>query len=96
MKDQLITPKTALLASQKGYSPILLGYRFTDDLPTQSLLQRWLREEHSIWVIVDLNFPQYLYAIRRIGKEITLNSIFDSYEKALEEGLQQALKLIKE
>ena len=73
-------------------------------IPTQSFLQKWLREEHnkhiylfpldngkwgfennSISINLDHIFINYMYE----GKE------YNSYEEALEIGLQEALKLVK-
>ena len=67
--------------------------------PTQSLLQKWLREVHNIIVFVapfkdhasDVNDRlEWNYTI--YGKSIGRN--LKSYEEALEIGLQEALKLI--
>lgn len=80
--------------------------------PTQSLLQRWLREKHQINIesnylpniqkfrclykpmyIIPKNFKtrkEYLEATEKYyGKED-----YDTYEQALEKGLQEGLKLI--
>ena len=67
--------------------------------PTQSLLQRWLREVRDIYINIntdnnksfysDVN-EEYFYDGYR-GKAL----IFKSYEEALEDGLQEALRLIK-
>ena len=73
-------------------------------IPTQSFLQKWLREKHnkhiylfpldngkwgfennSISINLDHIFINYMYE----GKE------YNSYEEALEVGLQEALKLVK-
>jgi hypothetical protein len=65
--------------------------------PTQSLLQRWLREEHNIYVeviICNLLDKIYEYEVSTIGSH-KLGSDFKTYEQALEEGLYEALKLIK-
>lgn len=64
-------------------------------LPTQSLLQRWLREIHSINFFVYLKGDEgwiysFSYHISDFSKEI-----YKSYEEALEQGLLKALKLIK-
>ena len=65
--------------------------------PTQSLLQRWLRVEHKLDVIVSV---VYTGDGKRYHCDLfttymsSLPSIFDTYEEALEEGLQEALKLI--
>ena len=73
--------------------------------PTQSLLQRWLREVHNI--IVDVVYDEnsedqfeYFLSIYKdrldiINTEHELYDMFwDNYEEAFEEGLQEALKLI--
>ena len=81
------------LKHSDGDNPII-------SLPEQALLQKWLREEHKIIVFVnpfkdhasDLNNNEiYKYCIwnNSIGAEFK-----DTYEEALEIGLQEALKLI--
>lgn len=67
--------------------------------PTQSLLQKWLREIDD-WPILAYVTPFLSTTGRREqgfvwrrGKLITLN-IHSTYEEALEEALQEALKLI--
>lgn len=74
--------------------------------PTQSLLQKWLREVHK--VNIGLTFHQsngsdisYDYCIHfPYGSQTTVTNWtqnnFVSYEEALEEGLQEVLKLIKD
>lgn len=77
-------------------------------LPTQSLLQRWLREKHEIMVEIQLNegevdttYKWLLFTRRLTGKGLFWISgdsnevIFNTYEEALEVGLQESLKLIK-
>lgn len=75
--------------------------RFHCVAPTQSLLQKWLREVHNIHVapLPSYNkFGQYtcevVFKIGDIQDSIQLD-YYDSYEEALEIGLQVALKLIK-
>ena len=71
--------------------------------PTQSLLQKWMREKHGIFVEVttDLNVGiLFTYRISKLEKYCVYHhdlktTFYDSYEQALEEGLQEALKLIK-
>ena len=69
--------------------------------PTQSLLAKWLREEHNIHVtsqIGNLDFINtYHYEIRYIDKnkfKCKVKGNFKTYEEAYEIGLQEALKLI--
>jgi hypothetical protein len=75
--------------------------------PTQSLLQKWLREEMDMWVTIIFNGITYSISIYgrytpdeeeiEISDTGSLNfedKYFLRYEQALEEGLQEALKLI--
>lgn len=84
--------------------------------PTQSLLQKWLREKHKIHIWVEPqrgNNPSYMLSIYNSnnneeyfmadygfleGSEQYEDSAdymwYNSYEEALEIGLQEALKLI--
>jgi len=69
--------------------------------PAQSLLQRWLREKHKLWVLIyfdenTMNTYCYFMIYNTDGyiKEESMNT-FNTYEEALEAGLLQALKLIK-
>ena len=83
-----------------------ISYNSTDstryDAPTQSLLQRWLREKHNIFVAVTFNNHtlKYYYFIFTNIKEQFSNRIcslplqFRFYEEALERALIEGLKLI--
>ena len=72
--------------------------------PTQSLLQKWLREKHYIHIIVNTNTEMYwTFGLVNLGNEniFSLNGHtvyykyeYNIYEEALEKGLQEALKLI--
>lgn len=69
--------------------------------PTQSLLQKWLREEHNLLVTTGINRDKvqrrYLYYIDGLKDyELMEESLelFNSYEEAIEQGLQEALSLI--
>jgi hypothetical protein len=74
--------------------------------PTQSLLERWLREKHNthIWTVMSggERFSLHFRHIDKDGKhwlhvhrEDKIIVLFESHEKAIEEGLKEALKLIK-
>jgi len=109
MKEQLIQFETAKLAKEKGFDwewgilyNRLDNYLFID-LPTQSLLQKWLREKHKIfielglvdslndyWVRVDVSTLSSLETIWRNDP----NNHLETYEQALEAGLIEGLKLI--
>ena len=76
--------------------------------PTQSLLQCWLREKHNL--LVEINFRTfgvsngngYFYMVERKNKDKSMNNYigkdvwsgFETYEEALERGLQDALRII--
>lgn len=114
--EQLISYETAKLAKEKGYKK-LCDFSYDDDgvltgnceqaynyvAPTQSLLQKWLREVHNIHIEISTNhkWNVKIVFLRNISGEI--KSIdgehhiwnIDTYEQALEIGLQNALKLIK-
>ena len=76
----------------------------TIDAPTQSLLQKWLREEHNLHILMNVGMndgvKQTFYCnIFKFGKNLYVGkfrsetSIY-TYEEALEKGLIEALKLI--
>lgn len=67
--------------------------------PTQSLLQKWLRDTHNIYLTVipsytddNLLKSKYYFEIFHIRKLKQFHGDFKTYEEALEEGLQTALK----
>ncbi len=62
-------------------------------LPTQSLLQKWLREEHDIKIIPPVHYSRFGYSCNIIYNEDT--KFFETYEEALEIELQEALRKIK-
>ena len=65
--------------------------------PTQSLLQKWLREEHLWYCNAELNEKgDYIAVLTFIPKNqrVTWSEDFNSFEEALEFSLQEALKLI--
>ena len=71
---------------------------------TQSLLQKWLREKHELYVESNPNASGYGWFIEKTNGTSIANSAYtgpndggrwDIYEDALEEGLLNALSLIK-
>jgi len=78
------------------------------EAPTQSLLQKWLRDVHNIHVFIGRRpnikkWDSHAYSLSLSGKEYVKERtmekfrqqpLFDTYEEALESGLQEALKLI--
>ena len=70
--------------------------------PTQSLLQKWLREKYNIIVLITYQYKfdstPYSYWIYKENNDLPLNqwiNDLNTYEEALEKGLQEALKLIE-
>lgn len=66
--------------------------------PTQSLLQRWLREKHDIHILIDTDnckeFGTCLNVTNNPDESGYWTYFYNSYEDALEFSLQQALNLI--
>jgi len=65
-------------------------------------LQKWLREVHNLDVIPNhyggINFPNTCYNCyinKHLNTESKLTQVYNTYEEALEQGLLEALKLIK-
>ena len=69
--------------------------------PTQSLLARWLREKHNIFIGIIIEPDEgYCYNTKKFSKTFLgwthrYNRCFLTYEEAMEAGLQEALKLIE-
>lgn len=82
------------------------------ECPTQATLQKWLREQHGIFIGIDCNCDKYRFHAYNVnvhndkypkyrGIEDTYlfefgteEFMFNTYEEALEKGLQEALKMI--
>ena len=106
MKEKLIEFETAKLAKEKGFTNFNCFWPddcLTIGRPTQSLLQKWLREVHNIEVISWPHFKRlsygcdvYHYTTKNSNGFTTIElNPSKTYEDALELGLQEALKLIK-
>ena len=105
MTEELISFETAKLAKEKGFTEIIFESDGKGTLtgihkaPTQSLLQKWLREEHDIHFNIGTGFypesKKRFYQLQIFINHWTSAGLHKTYEEALEEGLQEALKLIK-
>ena len=101
MEDTLITFETAKLAKEKGCNLencTCGGYPdciCSDKRISQSLLAKWLREEHNIHLIAykNINIDGYDWCYITTDGITNINS-YKTYEEAYEIGLQEALKLI--
>jgi hypothetical protein len=86
-----------------------LWYKYGFSASTQSLLQKWLREVHSISILVDFDFKytkkenkncHYFFCIydTKDSDNIEILTVYDihceTYEEALEKGLYEALTII--
>lgn len=83
-------------------SQLTKGYLCT--APTQSILQKWLRDIHNIHILVSnnnqLSSGKWSYDIHKLPSGILtmwsiLDPLYDTYEETLEIGLYEALKLVK-
>ena len=106
MEEQSISFETAKLAKEKGCNLencTCGGYPdciCSDKRISQSLLAKWLREKYDIDVIINTyrnqNQKYYKYFISEKSKDVIKSEeYYNTYEDALEIGLQEALKLIK-
>lgn len=80
---------------KKGFTPINNKYILWEG-------QKWLREKHSIYIIISSENNSLFLPDDKFGYAIKFNRGYDAknpefklYEQALEEALLQALKLIK-
>mgnify|MGYP000872082531 FL=1 len=63
--------------------------------PTQSLLQKWLRDIHNIEVFSKSEYKNLVKIGFYYGGDVKYSQpIYKTYEEALEKGLQKALNLI--
>jgi hypothetical protein len=69
--------------------------------PTQSLLQKWLREKHNILIETIGNNTNKKFAVKvyfhnhiNDKTSVGISPFYETYEEGLEEGLVTALKLI--
>ena len=89
----------------KSYNPFADDYKVL--APTQSLLQKWLRDVHNIEIYVHKfkpngAYPKGYYCVSRplihYSNEVKdwIFTNFKTYEEALEIGLQEGLKLLSD
>lgn len=113
MQDTLISFETAKLANELNfnintsftYSPQgelfnILDLKYPIKAPTQSLLEKWLREKHNIdiehKIINNKGIKQYGFDIIIFDKGVYIKLEYKkSFEKGLENALYEALKLVK-
>jgi hypothetical protein len=94
MTEELVTLETAKLMKEKGM--------FTDiKFPPQSIAQKWLRETKNLHIEISYMYGNYwIYDILTIPNHDLVGLSdrpivrYNTYEEALEDGIQEALKLI--
>lgn len=83
-------------------NPYIIEIREAYSAPTQSLLQKWLREVHKYCIFVNMyDDATYYYEVVWVYKkeahsQSNYNGCFSTYEEALEDGLQNVLKSLEE
>ena len=118
MQDELVGLEVALLAKEKGFTCKIqnCAWKYLDEncqamrydektcvlIPTQSLLQKWLREKHKTNAIPEplLDGEEIVYQYKVYSFSIKKRKDFGdfyykTYEDCLEAALLQALNLIK-
>ena len=94
MTEELVTLETAKLLKEKGM--------FTDiEFPPKSVAQKWLRETKNLHIEISYMYGNYwIYDILTIPNHDLVGLSdrpivrYNTYEEALEAGLQETLKLI--
>ena len=78
------------------------GFQYEYLAPTQALAARWLREVYNvaIYSLYDDDMEQWFYVVDAFTKNPVINgfqsgSEYDDYESAFEDGLREAIKMIK-
>lgn len=106
MKEQLIELETAKLAIKVGADRDLSILSFSDEGDrlvvhcTQSLLAKWLREEHDLHIQPYYRDDRYTWDCEIFNmadsefEEYDETLEFNTYEQTLEYGLIESLKLI--
>ena len=109
MTEELVTLETAKLLKEKGFlqrkyfinvSTLHNCYKYLS-VPPQSVVQRWLRETKDLHIEISYMYENYwTYDILTIPRHDLIGLSdrpiirYNTYEEALEAGLQEALKLI--
>lgn len=95
MSEEFLKIKTLEMLQKKGFNEY--------NCPTQAIAHRWLREVKDLYVCIFNSASGYGYEISKVNGTHMLSSGFEgpndggkwnTYEEALEAGIQEALKLI--
>ena len=89
IEEEIVSPKTATLARSIGFEKCNM---------TQSLLQKYLREVEEIHIGIEIRETGYKWYFKYDHNRSRIASYdkpFSTYEKALEDALQEALNIVK-
>lgn len=106
IEEQFVSFDTAKMLKEAGFKAncafILDDNQERLYRPTQALAARWLREVYNvaIYSLYDDDMEQWFYVVDAFTKNPVINgfqsgSEYDDYESAFEDGLREAIKLIK-
>ena len=106
IEEQFVSFDTARMLKEAGFKAncafILDDNQERLYRPTQALAARWLREVYNvaIYSLYDDDMEQWFYVVDAFTKNPVINgfqsgSEYDDYESAFEDGLREAIKLIK-
>ena len=106
IEEQFVSFDTARMLKEAGFKAncafILDDNQERLYRPTQALAARWLREVYNvaIYSLYDDDMEQWFYFVDAFAKNPVINgfqsgSEYDDYESAFEDGLREAIKLIK-
>lgn len=109
MKEEFVTLETAKLLKEKGFpqrkyfinvSTLHNCYKYLSE-PPQSVAQRWLRETKDLHIEICYSDKLFWhYEILSVSNHVSVGLAnrptihYNTYEEALEAGIQEALKLI--
>lgn len=106
IEESYVSFDTAKMLKEAGFEAEC-GFIVDDDgrklyRPTQALAARWLREVYNvaIYSLYDDDMEQWFYVVDAFTKNPVINgfqsgSEYDDHESAFEDGLREAIKLIK-
>lgn len=102
--EEIVPEKLGVLTDNAPYYKYVKAFYFA---PTQSLLQKWLRDYHKINIVVDIIYDinQYCFKVHRTNAEDFAEIVnrfghkaeefsYPTYEDALELALIKALNMV--
>ena len=114
MEEKLVSYNVAKLAKEVGFNVVTeYRFFYNSELttktpsqsskptiyaPTQSLLQKWIREVHNIDISVSPSLVKWYYYTIYLNKICMDDNEqpFETYEQAIEQAILGSLKLIKD